>query len=119
MENLYFLPAGAPPPNPSELLLKPNFDQLINSLKAKFDVVILDTPPVGLVTDAILAMKKADLPIYVLRADFSKTHYLETLMRLCKLHKFDNLSVLLNSIKVYRQGYGYGDGYYSSEGTKS
>jgi len=115
MENLFFLPAGPPPPNPSELLLSPTFDQLIEKMRGQFDIVILDTPPAGLVTDGILAMKKADLPIYVLRADFSKSHYLDTLMRLSKLHKFANLTVLLNSIKIHRQGYGYGDGYYSND----
>lgn len=114
MENLFFLPAGPPPPNPSELLLKSDFDLLIENLKSRFDVVILDTPPAGLVTDGLLAMKKADLPIYVLRADFSRSRYLDMLMRLCKLHKFGNLTVLLNSIKIHRQGYGYGDGYYSN-----
>ena len=115
MTNLHFLSAGPPPPNPSELLLKPSFDELLKNLASKYDVIILDTPPVGLVTDGILALKKSDLQIYVIRADFSKLHYLETLMRLNKLHKFDNLTVLLNSIQTARQGYGYGEGYYQSD----
>jgi Mrp family chromosome partitioning ATPase len=110
MHKLHFLSAGPPPPNPSELLLKPEFDELLKKLSMLYDVIILDTPPVGLVTDGILALKKADLPIYVLRSDFSKTHYLETLMRLNKIHKFSNLTVLLNSIKMSSQGYGYGYG---------
>lgn len=115
MTNLHFMSAGPPPPNPSELLLKPAFDKLLSDLSERYDVVILDTPPVGLVTDGILALKKSDLQIYVLRSEFSKLHYMETLMRLNKLHKFKNLTVLLNSIQVSRQGYGYGEGYYQSE----
>ncbi len=109
--NLDYIPAGPTPPNPSELLLEPAFDELLEELKTKYDIVLLDTPPVGLVTDAILAMKKADLAIYVLRSDYSRISYLETANRLASVNKFSNLALVLNSLRSANAGYGYGYGY--------
>lgn len=114
LENLSFITAGPTPPNPSELILSDRFEQFINDLKEKFDVVILDTPPVGLVTDGILAMKYADLPIYVVRADYSKKAYLKSINNLALNNKFKNLTAILNSVKSNKNqgyGYGYGNGY--------
>ena len=117
LENLDYLPAGPSPPNPSELVMGDEINQLFESLKEQYDVIILDTPPVGLVTDGILAMKKADIPIYVVRADYSRKEFVNTLNRLAKTNRFNNLSIILNSVKItanrgYGYGYGYGKGYY-------
>ncbi|MGI9545454.1 MAG: polysaccharide biosynthesis tyrosine autokinase, partial [Cyclobacteriaceae bacterium] len=119
LSGLDFIPAGPTPPNPSELLLGQEVDTLFAELKKTYDVIILDTPPVGLVTDGILAMKKADLPIYVVRCDYSKRDFIKTLNRLVKTDQFKNLSVILNSLNLgsgrgygYGYGYGYGKGYY-------
>lgn len=119
LENLDYIPAGPTPPNPSELLLNPIFDNLVSCLKDEYDIIILDTPPVGLVTDGILAMKKADLGIYIVRSNFSKRIFLKTLDKLVNVNHFDNLSVVLNAVpnvvgKGY--GYGYGYGYYDEKG---
>ncbi len=110
IDTLKFIPAGPIPPNPSELLLNGNFEKLLADLKNQFDVVILDTPPSSIVTDAILVMKKVDIPIYVFRADYSKKSFVKTLNRLVHVNKFNNISVVLNSLpnngnKKY--GYGY------------
>jgi capsular exopolysaccharide synthesis family protein len=119
LENLSFIPAGPTPPNPSELLLSPKFDEFIADLRSKFDVIFLDSPPVGLVTDGILIMKKADLPIYVVRAEYSKKSYLKSVHRLVSNNKFEHLSVILNGVSSgkgggygYGYGYGYDDSYY-------
>ncbi len=122
VDNLTFITAGPTPPNPSELILSEEFNQFLAQLKEKFDVVILDTPPVGLVTDGILAMKHADLPIYVVRADYSKKSYAKSINSLSVNNKFANLTAILNSVKSnknqgygYGYGYGYGQGYYDDE----
>lgn len=111
LENLDFISAGPMPPNPSELLLSPKFDEFLEELRRTYDVVFLDSPPVGLVTDGILVMKKADLPIYVVRADYSKRSYLKSIHNLISNNKFDHLSVILNGVNTSRGSYGYGYGY--------
>ncbi|WP_109832939.1 GumC family protein [Reichenbachiella versicolor] len=122
VENLHFIQAGTTPPNPSELLLSDHFKQMAEELKEKFDLVIFDTPPVGLVTDAIMVMKTSDLPIYVVRADYSKLNYLKSIQRLVSNNKFEHMSVVLNGIRNgsggYGYGYGYGTGYYEEENKK-
>ena len=115
VDNLDYIPAGPTPPNPSELLLSPAFDELITKLKSEYDIVILDTPPVGLVTDGILAMKKADLGIYIVRSNFSKRAFLKTLDRLISVNQFKNISVILNAVPN-TGGKGYGYGYYDEKG---
>ncbi|MCZ6693878.1 MAG: polysaccharide biosynthesis tyrosine autokinase [Bacteroidetes bacterium] len=112
INNLDYIPAGPTPPNPSELLLSDTFGRFLKDLKEVYDIVILDTPPVGLVTDGILAMKQADLPVYIIRADFSKKEFVNNLNRLISVNKFKNLAVVLNSLKSSKgSGYGYGYGY--------
>lgn len=113
--NLDYLPAGPTPPNPSELIIDESFDKLLEGLKQRYDVIIIDTPPVGLVTDGILIMKKANLPLYVFKAEYSKKQYFKTLNRIVSLHQFRNMAVILNGIQG-RQGYGYGYGYGDKSG---
>ena len=107
VDGLNYISAGPIPPNPSELLLSQSFDDLINNLKEQFDTIIFDTPPVGLVTDGLLVMKKARLPIYVLRAGYSERSYLENLNRLAKSGQFEKLSIVLNATQS-GESYGYG-----------
>jgi capsular exopolysaccharide synthesis family protein len=119
VENLHYIPAGPTPPNPSELILGEAFINLLGKLKSMYDVIILDTPPVGMVTDGILAMKKADITIYVVRADYSKKVFIKTLNRLIQVNKFNNISLILNSLETtknqgYSYGYGYENGYYDN-----
>jgi capsular exopolysaccharide synthesis family protein len=115
LENLDYLPAGPTPPNPSELIMGQEVDLLFGEMRQQYHTIILDTPPVGLVTDGILAMKKADIPIYVIRADYSRKDFVNTLNRLAKTNRFRNLSIVLNSVEITGKrgyGYGYGKGYY-------
>ncbi|MFY0626456.1 MAG: polysaccharide biosynthesis tyrosine autokinase [Reichenbachiella sp.] len=121
VENLNFIQAGTTPPNPSELILSSHFDELLETLKKEFDVVILDTPPVGLVTDGILVMKKCDLPIYVVRSEYSRKSYAKAAQRLIQNNHFNHISVILNSVRSkgqYGYGYSYGQGYYDDDGPK-
>ena len=71
IDNLDIIPAGAIPPNPAELLLNDRMKYLIQSAQKKYDYVILDTPPVGLVSDALGIMKYSDLNIFVVRQNYS------------------------------------------------
>ncbi len=79
IENLDLMPAGPIPPNPSELIMSNHMKNLMEELKAQYDYIIIDTPPIGLVTDALIAMKYADINIYILRQRTSKRVYLDTI----------------------------------------
>jgi tyrosine-protein kinase Etk/Wzc len=114
VENLHFIPAGPTPPNPSELILNPKFDDMLAELYQLYDVIIVDTPPIGLVTDGILVMRKADIPIYIVRADYSKKIFLKSINKIMRSNNFKNLTVVLNDARgasAYGYGYGYGYGY--------
>ena len=118
-KNLDYIPAGPIPPNPSELILGGYFESLMKTLESKYDVIIIDTPPVGLVTDGIHALKIARIPIYIVRADFSKKVFVKNINRLVKVNKLSNLSLILNSVKKSgKENYGYGKGYYEEPTTK-
>jgi capsular exopolysaccharide synthesis family protein len=108
LENLDFIPAGPHPPNPSELLMNGEFTELLADLKKHYDYIILDTPPVGLVTDGIMAMKHADICIYVFRANYSKKDFLINLKRIISVNKFRNITTVLNAIHSNGKTYGYG-----------
>jgi capsular exopolysaccharide synthesis family protein len=108
MENFDFIPSGPHPPNPSELLLNGEFSELIEALKKQYDFIIMDTPPVGLVTDGIMAMKRADVSVYVFRANYSKREFISNLERIININKFSNITTLLNAVPASGKTYGYG-----------
>lgn len=116
IENLDFIPSGPQPPNPSELLLNGEFTTMLEGLKTQYDFIVLDTPPVGLVTDGVMAMKRADISIYVFRANYSKKEFTKILQRMLKLNKFTNVTAVLNALQPVHKGY-YGAGYYEEETT--
>lgn len=118
LKSFDYISAGPVPPNPSELILLPRFEKMINHLFKLYDVIILDTPPVGLVTDAVLVMKNADIPIYIVRADYSKKGFEKIIGKLITHNEFSKLSIILNAFKQHDgtgYGYGYGYGYYEDE----
>ncbi|NOT75984.1 MAG: polysaccharide biosynthesis tyrosine autokinase [Cyclobacteriaceae bacterium] len=116
LEGLDFIPAGPHPPNPSELLLNGEFEDLLTELRGIYDYIVIDTPPVGLVTDGIMAMKRADLSIYVVRANYSKKEFLSNLERLISINKLSNVAVVLNALPNTGKTYGYG--YYQEDKSK-
>lgn len=116
VEGFDFIPSGIHPPNPSELLLNGEFEGLLGKLKETYDYVVIDTPPVGLVTDGIMAMKRADLSIYVVRANYSKREFLKNIDRITTINKLSNISVVLNALPSSGKTYGYG--YYQEDGLR-
>ncbi|MBL4658441.1 MAG: CpsD/CapB family tyrosine-protein kinase [Flavobacteriales bacterium] len=124
--NLDVITAGPIPPNPSELIIGERMDELLATLKTRYDVIIIDNPPVGIVTDGISMIQKADYPIYVFRANVSKKNFIGNTDRLITESKISKLSVILNGIDTenaygnsynygYGYGYTYGYGYYDEE----
>lgn len=116
--NLYILPGGTVPPNPTELVARKALDKAIEILKANFDYVILDTAPIGMVTDTQLIARVADLSVYICRAGYThKSHY-ELINELKKDHKLPNLCTLINCINMNQRknGYYYGYGKYGKYG---
>lgn len=110
-ENLDILPAGIVPPNPAELLSKKNLDNAISFLKEKYDYVLLDTAPVGLVTDTLIIARVADASVYVCRADYTAKNDLNLVNSLYAENKLKNMSIVLNGVDMAKRKYGYYYGY--------
>jgi len=94
--DIKFITAGPIPPNPAELLNDDNFEQLILKLKKEFDYVIIDNPPIGLVSDALKSLQLADYPIYLLRANYSKRNFLSLPEKILQVYNIKNISIVLN-----------------------
>ena len=112
-ENLSYITSGHIPPNPSELLLKPRAKSLIQKLKEEFDVVIIDTAPIGMVADTMLVADQADALLYVVRYNHLNKNMLKVPVEKYKANKLGNMGVVLNGVdyKKERHAYGYGYGY--------
>ncbi len=111
LENLDFITAGPIPPNPSELIINPRMDDLLGSLRKMYDIIIIDTPPVGVVSDGIPIFKKADYPIYILRANYSRKMFINNINKLIDDSSVSKLSLILNGVDFSRLKYGYGYNY--------
>lgn len=110
-QNLFILPGGTVPPNPTELLARDGLDKAINELKKNFDYVILDTAPIGMVTDTLLIGRVADLSVYVCRADYTRKAEFTLINELAENNKLPNLSIVINGLDLNRRKYGYYYGY--------
>ena len=110
-KNLFILPGGAVPPNPTELLARDGLEKAIETLKANFDYVILDTAPVGMVTDTLLIGRTADLSVYVCRADYTRKAEFTLINELMENNKLPNLCIAINGLDLQKKKYGYYYGY--------
>ena len=110
-KNLYILPGGTVPPNPTELLARDGLDKASETLKKNFDYVILDTAPVGMVTDTLLIGRVADLSVYVCRADYTHKNEYTLINELAEKDKLPNLCTVINGLDLKRRKYGYYYGY--------
>ena len=127
--NLDILPGGAVPPNPTELVARPVLDHAIAQLKERYDYIILDTAPIGIVADSVIVSRVADLCLYVCRAEVTPKVAYQYINELKNDRKFGKLATVLNDIdmtkrkntygygygKKYGYGYGYGYGFQKNE----
>lgn len=126
ISNLKVIPSGPIPPNPSELISSPRLKELLDYLKQQFDYIIIDSPPVGAVTDAKILAGVADATLYIVRQNYTHSSFLELIEDINKKKILPNLNIVFNGIRVtpipgyrygnaygynYRYGYGYGYGY--------
>ena len=119
-DSLYVIPAGTVPPNPTELILNGKLDELMNELKQQFDYIVIDSPPIGLVTDAKLLNKYSNICLYVLRHGYTLKYFLKMIQKFYTNNELNSINLIYNGIKKrgvgnnnynYRYGYGYGYGY--------
>jgi capsular exopolysaccharide synthesis family protein len=110
-ENLDLLLAGPVPPNPTEMLARETFGQIIALLRENYDYVIFDTAPVGLVTDTLEIARHADVSVVICRADYTPRSSFGIINALAKDNKLPNACVVLNGIDMSRRKYGYYYGY--------
>ncbi len=111
---LDLITSGPIPPNPAELLMGESMKELIEELKLRYDYIILDTPPVGLVSDALELAHYCDATLYVTRQGFTKKGMLSVVNEKHKRGELHNISILFNGFEnkaKYGYGYGYGYGY--------
>jgi capsular exopolysaccharide synthesis family protein len=127
-ENLFVLGCGPIPPNPSELLLEQRVDDMFTWLKENFDVVLIDTAPVGMVSDAMTLGKFADSTLYLVRQGHTFKKQVAMIDEFYKDQKLPKVSIIINDVKLkpgygyygygrYGYGYGYGYGSYYEEET--
>ena len=127
-ENLDIMQAGSIPPNPNELLVSERLDMMIEALRNEYDIIIIDTAPVGLVSDTFLLNRIADMFIYVTRENVTPKPTVEYINSIYNEQKLNNMYVILNATVLdkkkygysrYKYGYKYYYGYYSDKGNKS
>jgi tyrosine-protein kinase Etk/Wzc len=122
VENLWYATAGPVPPNPAELLDSPSMGEFIEKARKKFDFIIIDTPPVAIVTDALLCSSFTDIYIFVVRQRYSSKNTLKLIDDLYKNENLKSLGIIINDISLsgyygyglrygYSPGYGYSYGY--------
>jgi len=112
VENLDIILTGPRTPNASELILEPKLEELIDTLKQTYEYVIIDTAPVGVLSDALMLMKYSDLNIYVLRAHFAKREFVELAHGIMEKNNIKSMSFVLNQVSQKRIPAGYGGTYY-------
>ena len=118
-DNFDIMASGVVPPNPSELLIDGLMDDLMKRLQSEYDFIVLDSPPIGLVSDALNLMKYADATVYIVRQNFTKKGMLNLINQKTQKGEVKNVNLVLNYFKsknqygyAYSYGYGYGYGNY-------
>ena len=126
-ENLFILPSGKTPPNPSELLLKERFSKLMKVLKTEFEYIILDTPPIGILSDAMEVSKHSDLDIIIVRQNYTRKKNLSYGNHIYRERKINKMGIIFNGVKNtklydkynYYYEYAYGQNNDESEQKKN
>jgi capsular exopolysaccharide synthesis family protein len=120
-ENLDVLPAGIIPPNPGELITREMLDKAFEHLRSIYDYIILDTPPVGLVSDTLELGRLADVSFFVVRPEVTSKNDVDNINRIADAKKLPKVNLVLNGIDLKKKKYGFYYGYgkyrYSRYGT--
>jgi capsular exopolysaccharide synthesis family protein len=134
IDNLFVAPSGSIPPNPAELIGSEAMEKILLESRNLYDIIILDTPPIGMVTDALLLSRVSDLSLFLLRQNYSSKNILELFEDIYIKNEVGKMGIILNDMKqkgyygygyrYYNSGYTYKYGYYSEgneyvEGLKS
>ena len=109
--NLDIIPSGPIPSDPSELILSKKLPTLFKELKEKYEYIIIDTAPIGIVSDTKTLMQYTDLNLIIIREDYAKKDFIDTLEEIVKKHNFKNIGLILNASKAKDGEYGYGYSY--------
>jgi len=115
--NLYVIGAGPIPPNPSEMIMDQKMDELFNYLRANFDIIVIDSAPIGLVSDSKILARFADATLYVVRQRYTVKKQMAFVDELYTQKILPNMGIIVNDVKIggansyYGYGYGYGYGY--------
>ena len=123
-DNLYVVPSGPVPPNPSELLLKDKMKGFMEKLQSEFEIIIMDSPPIGLVSETMDLLRFSDINLYIVRHDYTHKNHLLMINDLYASDQISNFYAIFNGVKsggdVYDfAGYNYGYGYNYSYMKKS
>lgn len=120
-DNLDVLPAGIIPPNPGELITREMLDKAFEHLRSIYDYIILDTPPVGLVSDTLELGRLADVSFFVVRPEVTSKNDVDNINRIADAKKLPKVNLVLNGIDLKKKKYGFYYGYgkyrYSRYGT--
>jgi capsular exopolysaccharide synthesis family protein len=111
VDNFYIIPSGPIPPNPAELMSGSNMSRLFAELREKFDYIVIDAPPVGVVADALLLKDYTDILLYVVRHNYTTKAQLNIVEDLYEGKKFDRIAIIINDISQKGGGYGYNYSY--------
>jgi capsular exopolysaccharide synthesis family protein len=118
VENLFFIPAGPVLPNTSELIEAGSLDKLIEWLRTKFDYIIIDTTPAGIVSDSSLMMKYASIVLLVIRNESTLKDDLNSTINLFQINKIDNYEIVVNDLNIKESRYGRYNNYYTNDQKK-
>jgi len=122
VDNLWYVPSGPMPPNPAELIESERMKEFIDKAKEEYDFIIVDTPPVAIVTDALLISPNTDFYLFVVRQRYSSKNTLELIEELSQKMNLNTVGIVINDISLsgyygyglrygYSIGYGYNYGY--------
>jgi len=112
VQNLDIILSGPKPPNPSELIINPRMDEFFKYLESNYDVIIVDSPPIGVITDGLIFSRYVDSTIYIIRENVTRRQNIEFVNNLYRNKKIHNLGIIFNAVKAGPMyGYGYNDGH--------
>lgn len=114
-KNMFFISSGPLPPNPAETIMSEHTAPLMEELRKQFDYIVIDAPPIGVITDAQLLAPYADVTLYLVRQNVTQKEQLRIVDDLYRSNKMKNLGIVVNDISEKYHGYGYGYGSYGQE----